>query len=236
MVKLVDDEVEAAYVAGVVVAVPEDGFRLSRPMRSDCGRWVEDGWCAWTYAPGEHAADRWPEIMRTGTRFNRILRAKPCPSHLSRRRHPWTIGDLLAFGEDTADVPEPMRSLIAKLQSHLRPLQHHEPQLIHGDLTGNVLFHDPEPPLIIDFTPFYRPAGYATAIVAIDAMVWHGADRLLMEHVEPAADRHQLLARAAIFRMVSGALHWQHDVAEVERETRAYTPLAEDLMARIVAT
>ena len=48
-------------------------------------------------------------------------------------------------------------------------------QLIHGDLTTNVLFHPALPPGIIDPSPYWRPPLFATAIVVFDAMVWEGA-------------------------------------------------------------
>jgi Ser/Thr protein kinase RdoA (MazF antagonist) len=44
-------------------------------------------------------------------------------------------------------------------------------QLIHGDLTRNVLFADEQPPADIDFSPYWRPKAFASAIVAVDAVV-----------------------------------------------------------------
>ncbi len=31
------------------------------------------------------------------------------------------------------------------------------PQLVHGDLTGNLLFHTSLPPAVIDLSPYWRP-------------------------------------------------------------------------------
>lgn len=44
-------------------------------------------------------------------------------------------------------------------------------QLVHGDLSGNVLFAEGLAPAIIDFSPYWRPTSYADAIVVIDAAV-----------------------------------------------------------------
>ena len=49
-------------------------------------------------------------------------------------------------------------------------------QLIHGDLSGNVLFHAELPPAIIDFAACWRPVAFASAIVVADALVWEGAE------------------------------------------------------------
>ena len=41
--------------------------------------------------------------------------------------------------------------------------------MIHADLTGNVLFADGLPPLVLDLSPLWRPAVAAAAIVVADA-------------------------------------------------------------------
>ena len=83
-------------------------------------------------------------------------------------------------------------------------------QLVHGDLGGNVLFHDALPPAVIDVSPYWRPAGYAGAIVVADAVAWGGAGDEIVEGLL----RHQgeqLLLRAVLFR-----------VAVDHREVEAY--------------
>jgi len=40
---------------------------------------------------------------------------------------------------------------------------------------GNVLFADASPPAVIDFSPYWRPAGLALAVAAVDALMWGGA-------------------------------------------------------------
>ena len=48
-------------------------------------------------------------------------------------------------------------------------------QLVHADLTGNVLLTRDAPPGIIDISPYWRPPAYAEGIVVADAMCWHDA-------------------------------------------------------------
>jgi len=74
---------------------------------------------------------------------------------------------------------------------------------VHGDLTGNVLFDDDRPPAVLDFSPYWRPAGYAAAIVVGDALIWEGADETLLGAVAHIEDFEQLLVRALIFRVVT---------------------------------
>ena len=54
---------------------------------------------------------------------------------------------------------------------------------MHGDLTGNVLFADDLAPAVIDFSPYWRPTGFASAIVVGDALLWEGADETLLAAV-----------------------------------------------------
>ena len=38
-----------------------------------------------------------------------------------------------------------------------------------------MLFADASPPAVIDFSPYWRPAGLALAVAAVDALMWGGA-------------------------------------------------------------
>ena len=77
---------------------------------------------------------------------------------------------------------------------------------MHGDLTGNVLFADGLPPAVIDFSPFWRPTGFASAVVVGDALLWEDADESLLGAVAHVDDFAQFLLRALIFRAVVDAL------------------------------
>jgi hypothetical protein len=74
-------------------------------------------------------------------------------------------------------------------------------QLIHGDITENVLFAPDLPPAIIDLSPFWRPAAYAQAIIVADALDWCGADQSTLPWVDNIPQRWQLIIRAEIFRI-----------------------------------
>ena len=103
--------------------------------------------------------------------------------------------------------------------------------MIHGDLTENVLFADGSSPAIIDFSPYYRPVGYATAIVVVDAIVWFGAQFSLSERIEPASARVQLLATTLIFRLVTAALG-AIEPERVRLQAQAHAPLIDHVIGR----
>jgi uncharacterized protein (TIGR02569 family) len=86
-------------------------------------------------------------------------------------------------------------------------------QLIHGDLTGNVLFAEGMTPAVIDLAPYWRPAGYATAIVAADALVFHDADETVLDALPAERELAQLLVRAVLFRRVVALLSGHRSTA-----------------------
>ena len=154
---------------------------------------------------GSHLAGRWRDIIRTGDVFHRKTAPVQRPSFLDDREDPWAIGDRVAWGEmSISDIPETKH--VERLTAHRRPVGGPS-HLIHGDLTGNVLFHDRLPPAIIDLAPYFRPALFATAIVVADALAWEGADESLAhELVAQEPDFPQHLLRALIFRVVTDRL------------------------------
>lgn len=195
------DAEELAWQARVFSQVRPAGFRLVRPRSTADGSLCVDGWCATEYVTGTHEARRWPEIIAVGERFHASVRGIPRPSFLDQRSGPWAVSDRVAWGEIPASEFPHVRHL-PELASALRPVTAPS-QVIHGDLTGNVLFDSRQPPAIIDFSPYWRPAAYASAIVIADALVWEGADRQILDAVAHIGDFGQYLVRALIFRAVT---------------------------------
>ncbi len=95
---------------------------------------------------------------------------------------------------------------VPRLVDALRPVDTSASQLVHGDLTGNVLFAEGLPPAVIDVSPYWRPPAFADAVVVGDALLWEGADESLLGAVEDVVDFPQFLLRALVFRAVVDAL------------------------------
>jgi hypothetical protein len=81
------------------------------------------------------------------------------------------------------------------------------PAIVHGDLTGNVLFDPVLPPAVIDLTVDWRPVNYSIAVIAIDAVCFEGAPMSLLETISPVRDFPQYLVRALLFRLVADCLN-----------------------------
>ena len=184
----------------ILGGIGEDGFRLARPVRARDGRLAVAGWSAWQRVDGEYMPRRWAEICAVGERFHQATAGIPVPGWHRRRSDPFARADQAAW--DGAVLSEfTTLGPVARLAGQLRPVGGRA-QLIHGDLSGNVLFHPDLPPAIIDLSPYWRPALFATAIVVIDAMIWEGADRSVLSVIDGRPGAYQYLLRAAIFRVV----------------------------------
>jgi uncharacterized protein (TIGR02569 family) len=115
---------------------------------------------------------------------------------------------------------------------HIRRPVNLSSQVIHGDLTENVLFADSLEPAVIDVTPYWRPAGFAAAVVVADAVCWHEADLdTLLPATSAIAEFPQLLVRAAIYRLATALVFGESELDAYARVIR----LAERLVARGVA-
>jgi uncharacterized protein (TIGR02569 family) len=204
VLKPVENVAEADWVADVLSVLVEDGFRITRPARSAAGAWVVDGWSAWEALPGKHdTTGRWMEVLRVGEGLNAALSGLTRPGFLDLRTHAWAVGDRVAWGDEPLDVVhEVLTPLANRLTAFLRA-DHSPSQVIHGDLTANVLFAPGLAPGVIDFTPYWRPPRFCLAIVAVDAVLWHGAPLWLPDAVPGAEDRTALLARAALYRLIT---------------------------------
>jgi uncharacterized protein (TIGR02569 family) len=223
--KPVVDRLEAEWIGGVLENLVENNFRVAKPIRAADGGWVVDGWTAYEWVEGQATTRRWDEIATAGSQFHRSLRGIAKPTFVDTRTHQWAIGDRVAFGEQEIAIPTLIAEQVADLRACIA--ENRLPsQVIHGDLTGNVLLADGLPPAIIDFSPYYRPVGYATAVIVVDAIAWFGASFALTEVIEPAERRHDLLARALIFRLVAAALNPAADDGRLQLQARAHAHLA----------
>ncbi len=218
---------------GVLGSIADDGgFRVSLPCTTLAGDFESGGWCAWELVEGVHEEGRWREIIAVGERFHRAISDVPEPAFVAERSDPWAIGDRVAWGELEADRFAPVEH-VPDLAAARRELD--APcQLVHGDLTGNVLFGQGLQPAIIDFSPYWRPPAYASAVVVADALVWEGADASLLDVVAHVPRFPQFLVRALIMRVVVDRLFREADPRRTEDDDPF--PKAVGLACRLAAS
>ncbi|HSS68218.1 MAG TPA: hypothetical protein VLK34_06670 [Nocardioidaceae bacterium] len=166
-----------------------------------------DGWCADTLVAGEHRTwdGQWPDALVACQQFHRALEGMPPPPFQHRRDDIFAIADRVVWGEHSVEVDGPIASALDELAGLTRPIASLS-QLIHGDVAGNLLFARGLPPAVIDFSPYWRPAGHAVAQTIVDAILWYGADVSLVVAASDVAELDQFLVRALAFRLLLDAL------------------------------
>ena len=219
------DLAEAEGVGELLEGVEERGFRLGRPARAVDGRWVVDGWAATRFVAGAWTpTGRWSEIVAACRSFTGALAGCRRPAFLAQRTHRWAFADAVAWGEADLDPPAPVAPLLARLRA-LRGRLDAPSQLVHGDLAGNLLLAGDLPPAVIDMSPYWRPAVFAEAVLAVDGLVWDGAPGELVLGATPGFA--QAFVRALIFRLVAAEQAARTEGPQHLRDLEAFGDLAD---------
>lgn len=221
-----EGDAEVRWRSEVLAALPDSPhFRIARPVRAAGGDWLAGGWEAALAVAGQPDHRRVDDVIRTGTAFHEAVAAVPRPALLDTRDNPWEYGNKLAFGDELPPGRRRPSTLLDRLLEHRRPISL-PAQIVHGDLLGNVLFADGLPPAVIDWPAYWRPASWAAAVAALDAMVWHDAGAAVIERWAHLPEWGQLLIRAAIYRLGTwDAAGWPQEPEE------PYRPVVADIVA-----
>jgi len=224
-IKQCDDIEQAQWLAGVLEAVEEQGFRIARPVRANTGCFVVNGWCATRWLDGTTTMEgegRWYEAIEACRAFHRALRAVPHSPLLQRANNPYDQADAAVW----AEWPQNLRigPAAERLRHRLRPIMLPS-QLVHGDPSeGNLLFAPGKPPGIIDVAPYWHPADYGVAVLIADGIAWSHAPLGLLANVADRPEMDQLLIRAVLFRLYVGYL-FRGGEAAAEKRASAYAPV-----------
>jgi uncharacterized protein (TIGR02569 family) len=204
VLKPVDDAEQASWIAAVLTRIDTDVVVVPRPVCGRDGSWVVDGWTATRWVDAHSRPGRWQDIIEAGRAFHASMAAVTRPGWMDRADDWWRRADAVAWGEREPEGDPELVELVARLGELRIPVQLPN-QVVHGDLCGNVLFDARERPVVIDFSPYWRPLEWASAIVAVDAFEWEGAGPAALSWLGDHRDADQLLVRAAIFRIATSA-------------------------------
>jgi len=191
---------EANWRAELMNSIVEDGFRVPHPVKSKNNKWIESGWCVYTFLEGKEVTNRWEEKINVSRKFNKSLANAAKPDFIDKASHPWAIADKMIWGFLPMQYGEILKPAMIRLESLIRPINLKN-QLIHGDMTSNILFHNTLPPAVIDLSPYWHPAQYAEAIIVVDSIVWDDAPDTIIKELDNTFETYQLLLRAAMWRI-----------------------------------
>lgn len=203
------------WLANTLSRIDAPDLRIARPVRATDGRWIVGGWAASRYLPGQ-PEHRYDKIMLAALKFTQATEGLAEPGFLRSRTDPDAIADRIAWGE--AEIPAEQakgEGWFEVLAVARRPVPLPE-QIVPGDLFGTVLFDGESPPGIVDFDPYFRPAEWAAAIVAVDAVAWGGADIDFLRRWAHLPEWSQLLLRAVLFRLAGNSLNPRGSAAALD--------------------
>jgi len=203
VLRSVADTAEAAWIAQTLDTLDVDAVRLARPLRSSDGRWVVGGWTAVRHVAGARQP-RHDELVAVSLRLHRATAPLPRPRFLAHRTDRNAIADRVAWGEANRDAGG--GALFDEFAARRRPIGLRS-QIVHGDLFGDVLFAGAAPPAVLGFSPYWRPAEWAAAVIVVDALAGGGADSGLVDRWAHLVEWPQSLLRALLFRMAAHALN-----------------------------
>jgi uncharacterized protein (TIGR02569 family) len=235
------DAEETSWLAGVCARVELQGFRLAAPVPAIDGRLVVDGWSATTYLDGTHVDERdrsaaaWLPVLEAGRTFHGGVRRERRPAFLDARKDRYAVADRAAWSDAPPTLGPRSARLLDRLDRHVID-ERLADQLVHGDLSGNVLLRDGLAPAVIDVSPYWRPATYADAIVVVDALLWWLTDAQLVDLGRPQGLDEpiwtSLLARALTFRLLLFDESSQPTSRDSDQELDLYGEVAELLASR----
>lgn len=218
---------EGDWVADVLDAMHETGFRVIKPVRADDGRWLVDHWTAWHWLDGEHARSHWRDVVAAADLFHAELpKAAVRAGHVERpdwldtRDHRWARSERTVWHGAAMPPTKTNRALewsmwerAVTLGPPLRDQDLPRCQVVHGDISGNTLVNGAGAFGFIDMSPGWRTPESAAVQVLVEAVAWFGADVSLLDEVDRAD-----AARAAAFRLLCGLQALENWADVVPRE------------------
>lgn len=202
------------------VAKPRLTSRTSIPPASN--RVIANGWTASSFLPGKDGPkSKWNQLFTASRAFYRDLKdlVQEPPAFLSSRTHRWSWADRITWEEqrlgDTPEINHSVLEMISEYLSRLEALKEPLPkdslicQLVHADLSGNVLFDVEDrglSPAIIDLSLYWRPVEFAEAIVVADGLTYYGEGPELINLFGTDSLRLQILIRALYWRILTCAI------------------------------
>lgn len=233
VLKPVDDEPHYEWLLNIIDEIVPGGYRLSKPIKSTSGTYVSRGWVCTRYECGHEKRGEIEEKLRVSRLFHRDLSGVNVQD-FPRPDHAWAKAHQIAWQakELPADIHKETYGIVKKLLQKVSLRESYNLQVVHGDLSGNILFDDRLEPLIIDFSPTVAPVEYAEAILVCDCIAWQGSPISGIDLLPDSELYKEMIIRAVIFRLTVAAICSGQDYDAFMHEYTAFQPIVDKLRER----
>jgi len=224
--KPVDDMEYTEWLLTVIDSIRPQGYRLSKPLRTQKGTFVSDGWVCTQFERGQEVNGKINEKLHVSRLFHRDI-SNLNVENCIQVQNPWAMAHHIAWQRDEMppEVHPKTKLIINELLSKVQLQEQYNLQIVHGDLAGNILFDDVFPPLIIDFSPTVAPVEYAEAILVCDCIAWQGSEVFEIEVLSSHGSFIEMIIRAIVFRLAVEAIFAKSDHTTFEQQYHLFKPI-----------
>jgi hypothetical protein len=226
VLKPVDDVKHYEWLLNLIYNINPQRYRLSKPLRNKSGKFVSDGWICTRFEPGHEIRGCIQEKLRISRLFHRDL-SNESILDFPDTNNPWSKAHRVAWQIDDLPngLPKETHGVIYDLLKRIIPKGNNKMQIVHSDLSGNILFDEALDPLIIDFSPTIAPVEYAEAILVCDCIAWQESKISEIELLPQNGIYTEMIIRAILFRLSVAALFSGHDHEKFSKEYNAFKPI-----------
>jgi hypothetical protein len=205
-------------------------YRISKPYKNKSGSYVSSNWICNRYESGNEVDGSIEKKLKVSRLFHQDL-SKFEINDFPEPNNPWAKGHRISWQVEPLPSEFTMisKEIINELLLMIRLKRHYNVQIIHGDLSGNILFDDRYDPLIIDFSPTIAPVEYAEAILVCDCIAWQGSNISELNLLPNNELYREMMIRAVIFRLSVKAILSGKDENSFLREYDAFKPIIDQL-------
>lgn len=201
-------------------------YRLSKPIKSIIGTYVYKGWCCTRYEPGKHMDGNVKQKLDVSRFFHQDL-ADINFINFPKADDLWSVSQRIAWQKENLpqNISKETFKILKELISRVKLKENYEVQIIHSDLSGNILFDKTLDPLIIDFSPIIAPVEYAEAILVCDCIAWQGSPISEIGLICHSEFNIEMILRAVIFRLSVAAIYAGNNHDEFIKEYKNFEPI-----------
>ncbi|RXZ78615.1 hypothetical protein EBB07_26255 [Paenibacillaceae bacterium] len=229
VLKPVEDVQHSERLLTIIDSLNPHGYRLSKPVRSNKGTFVSEGWICTQFEHGQEVNGLVKEKLQASRLFHHDLSTILVSNLPQVVDNAWAKAHRIAW--QTAELPKEVhietRQIITELLLKVRLQEDYTLQVVHADLAGNILFDEVLPPLIIDFSPTIAPVEYAEAILVCDCIAWQGSKASEIDVLPNHEFYKEMVIRAVVFRLAVEAIFSGKDFDRFIQQYRLFKPIVD---------